>query len=104
MYNSQKEGCLSELSKLSENELLQVTTVPASVFDNLPFEIQLKFMCFAKCSELSYEIQKKDLSLDYILKVYIAIYFYFQALELFSNTLADWKNALKISSELNMYS
>lgn len=66
--------CIRDLVNLAENPLLQIPKSSESRFDSLPFEIQLRFMCYSKSSELyntMNDIQNATSSLDYTMKVFI---------------------------------
>ena len=52
------------------NIVIQIRTFRKThVFESLPFEIQLKYMCLSKCSDLYYDIHNLNDSLQYAMKV-----------------------------------
>ena len=69
----QKQACIAELVNLINNPLLQISAISETVFESLPFEIQLKYMCLSKCSDLYYDIHNLNDSLQYAMKVNLMI-------------------------------
>ena len=46
------EECIRQLNSILQNPLLDTAPVSETLFDNLPFENQLRYMCCVRIAEL----------------------------------------------------
>lgn len=65
---------IQKLNEINENEQLQIDIPQESLFENLPFECQLRFMCYVKSAELLSSMGSDSEAVEYYLHVQYMIY------------------------------